>query len=209
MMRMPDYLTEVEYAAQGLIPIIWEERRRLQKVEAAVAGLTRRVEHAYQQAHFVAANAEDPDDVAMAAGMKFETYFGDDKELHYKDKERESLATQVEAHRFSAYLLAGSLLDYAKHGISQAHAGIFACPIGRQVTPSLSLKDVIWQGRNQSTHWEEGNPHPPVVSCFNILAAEADPKFASYTSQNLSLDVIDLLGWTDFERFRLDMLLLQ
>lgn len=93
-------------------------------------------------------------------------------------------------------------------GISVAHGGLAACPDGRQVTPSQTLKNVIWQGRNQALHWEDGNPQPPVIRCFNALASESDPKFANYANGNLALDVIELLGWTDFNRFHADMTLL-
>jgi hypothetical protein len=209
MMSMSDYLKEIEYATRHLIPVIWEERKRLRELAAVVASLTRRVEHGYRQSESVAANAEDADDVGLATGIYWETYFGDDKECYHKDKERVSLAGQVASHQFSAYLQAGSLLHYAKHGISQVHGGRDACPPGRQVTTSLTLKDVIWQGRNQSSHWEVGKPHAPVVSCFNTLATEVDPKFANYKTQNLSLDLVELLGWTDFDKFHADMLLLK
>jgi hypothetical protein len=57
-------------------------------------------------------NAEDPDDVAMATGMYWENYFGDDKERYYKDKDREKLIEEIAAHAFSVGSIAGSLLQY-------------------------------------------------------------------------------------------------
>jgi hypothetical protein len=205
---MPDYLKEIEFATRSLIPIIWGERDRLRKLEAEVAALTKRVADNYDRAHFVAMNAEDADDVGLATGMYWENYFGDDKDRFYKDKERVSLADRVALHQFSAGSLAASLLQHAKQGISLTHGGLAGCPDGRQVTVSQTLKNVIWQGRNQGMHWEEGKPHPPVVQCFDALAKEVAPTFADYRKCNLALDVVELLGWTDFDRFRTDMMLL-
>jgi hypothetical protein len=87
MMKMGDYLLEIEYATSSLIATIWKERERLRSLEAEVASLTKRAEDNYRRAEFVATNAEDPDDVAMATGMYWENYFGDDKERYYKDKD--------------------------------------------------------------------------------------------------------------------------
>ncbi len=204
MMMMTDYLAEIEFAASNLIPIIWEERNRLRALEAEVALLTRAVEHNYRRAESVAMNAEDPDDVAMATGMYFENYFGDDKERYYKDKDREKLIDQIAAHALSIGSLAGSLLQFAKQGISLAHGGPGKCPNGRPIG-SQFLRDVIWQGRNQGIHWEEGKPHPPVEQCFETLCKEIDPKFADYKTRNMAVDVVELLGWTDFARFGADM----
>lgn len=208
MLTMPEYLQETEFAASNLIPIIWGERHRLREREAEVAALTERVRETYERARSIGADAEDADDVGLATAMHWDNYFGDDKERYHKDKQRVSLADQVAAHQFSAGSLAAALLQLAKQGLSLVHGGSAGWPAGRQVTASLALKDVIWQGRNQADHWEEGDPHLPVVQCFDALALEADARFADYRVRNLALDVVELLGWTDFDAFRADMMLL-
>ena len=207
MMKMGDYLLEIEYATTNLIAIIWKERERLRNLETEVASLTERAEDNYRRAEFVAMNAEDPDDVAMATGMYWENYFGDDKERYYKDKDREKLIEEIAAHAFSVGSIAGSLLQYAKQGISLCHGGLAACPNGRGFG-SQFLKDVIWQGRNQTMHWEEGHLSSQVRQCFEKLANEINTSFADYQNRNIGLDIIDLLGWVDFAKFRDDMLLL-
>ena len=207
MMAMGDYLAEIEFAATHLLSIIWEERNRLRELEAEVASLTRLDEGNYRRAEFVAMNAEDPDDVAMAAGMYWENYFGDNKDRYYKDKDREKLVEQIAAHALSIGSLAGALLQYAQQGISLAHGVLPACPNGRAIGTQF-LKDVIWQGRNQALHWETGKPHPPVKQCFDKLVREVAPPFADYKKRNMAVDVIDLLGWTDFAKFRAELLFL-
>ncbi len=200
MMPMQDYLTEIEYAASSLIPIIWEERKQLRKLEEEVASLQRVVEDNYFRAESVAMNAADSDDVAAATGMYWDNYFGEDRERSDKDKDREQLVNRIAAHALSIGSLAGSLLQYGKQGISLAHGGLAACPAGPAIG-SQSLKDVIWQGRNQSLHWEDGKPHPPVRECFDKLAAEVSSTFADYTDRNMSIDVVEFLGWEDFAAF--------
>jgi hypothetical protein len=205
MMPMVDYVKEIEYAAASLIPVIWAERDRVHQLEAEVASLAKIAEQNYIQAESVQMNAEDPDDVAMGAGMYWATYFGEDKERHDKDKDREALVEQIGVHAVSVASLATSLLQLAKQGVSVAHGGLAQCPNGRSIGTQF-LKDVVWQGRNHGIHWEEGNPHPAVQRCFDLLAKETDSVFAEYKRRNVTADVVELLGWKDFARFKADML---
>jgi hypothetical protein len=211
---MSDYLKEIDFATRNLLPIIWGERNRLRELEGEVASLTRQVAETYSSVESIAqmeAETLPPgpyQDDGVGTAMYWECYFGPDKERHHKDKDRAAMAARVASHQFSAASLAGSLLQHAKQGISLAHGSLTACPDGRQVTASQTLKNVIWQGRNQGIHWEEGKPHPPVVQCFDALTLEVGPAFADYKTRNLALDVVELLRWTDFDKFRADMLLL-
>ena len=211
MMNVADYLTEIEYAAQNIIPLIWAERERLKELEAQIAPLRKVIEHNYQQSESWQLNAEDPDDVAMGAGIYWGTYFGEDKELFYKDKDREKLVDQIAAHRISVDSLAGSLLEYAKKGISLAHGGLAACPAGRAIG-TQRLKTIIWQARNQSTHWEEAKANNGVFKnaeikkCFDKLSIDVDARFADYTERDMAFDVIEQLGWKDFTIFKAEMM---
>ncbi len=207
MMTMVDYLTEIEFAAGNLISTIWEERNRLRELEAQVAALTQAVEENYQRAESLAINAEDADDAGLAIGMYWENYFGEDKERYQRSKDHAKLMNQIASHALSVGSLAGSLLQYAKQGISLVHGDLAKCPIGRSIG-SQALKDVIWQGRNQAAHWEEGKPRQSVKQCFDTLAKEVDSKLADYTKRNMAVDVIELLGWEDFQKFKADMLVL-
>lgn len=205
MMAMKGYLIEIQYAAESIISTIWEEHNRLRRLEAKVGELTKLTEENYRRAEFVAQNADNPEDVAMAAGMHWDNFFGTDKERYYKGIDREKLVEQISVHAFSVGAAAGSLLHYAKHGISLCHGGVASCPDGRPIG-SQFLKDVVWQGRNQAIHWEEGQFRPAVRRCFGALSAEIDPRFADYQNRNMAFDVIELLGWTDFDKFKDDML---
>ena len=76
---MADYVVEIEFAARNLIPIIWSEHNRLRELEAHIAVLSAVARDNYQRAEFMAFNAEDADDVALATGMYWDNYFGEDK----------------------------------------------------------------------------------------------------------------------------------
>ena len=193
MMAMADYLAEIEHAAENLISIICEEHGRLRSLEAEITSLTKLTEDNYRRAEFVAMNAEDPDDVAMAAGMHWDNYFGNDKGRYYKDKDQEKLVEQIDAHAFSVGALAGSLLQYARQGISICHGEFAACPNGRTIG-SQFLKDVIWEGRNQAIHWEEGNLKSRGQQCFDKLSNEVNSSFGEYNNQNMAIDVVEQLG---------------
>lgn len=207
MMAMEDYLTEIEYVAEPTISTIWRERTRLRSLEAEIVKLTDLTEEKYRNAEFVSQIADNPEDVAMGAGMYWGNYFGADKERYYKGKDREKLVEQVAVHAFSVGAAAGSLLHYAKQGISICHGGLASCPDGRAIG-SQFLKNVVWQSRNQTSHWEEGNFTALVRECFEKLSRDIDPRFGEYQTRTMAVDVVELLGWTDFASFKGDMLLL-
>src|SRR5436305_1795483 len=110
-MNIPEYLNEIEFAAQHVIPTLWADHERLLQLEREIAPLRKLVADGYRRAEFVAQNAEDPDDVAMATGMHFETHFGDDKTLFGKEQARHKLEEQIAARAFSVESLAGALLQ--------------------------------------------------------------------------------------------------
>lgn len=202
---MADYLLEIEYAASHLIQLIWEERNRLRTLEQELTTLSRRVEENYRRSRELLIDAEDLDDIALATGMHWENYFGDDKKRYNLAETRSKLENQINIHAFSVGSLAGSLLEYAKQGIVLTHGRLEKCPNGRAIG-SQYLKDVIWQGRNQAIHWVDDNLNVAVQRCFEKLAAEFNPAFTEYNQRNLAFDVVALLEWTDCAKFKADLL---
>ncbi|MGI9062293.1 MAG: hypothetical protein ACR2FQ_00525 [Pseudonocardiaceae bacterium] len=153
-------------------------------------------------------NAEDADDVMLATGRYWDTYFGPDQERHETQQEHDELESRVEVRRFSVEALSASVLQLGKQGIALVH-GKHAPqpPLGRCVG-SQQLSEILWQARNQALHWEEQDFGNRVHDCFKTLAADKGPKFSDYLQRNLALDIVDLLGWhtvADFERDMLTM----
>jgi len=71
------------------------------------------------------------------------------------------------------------------------------------------IKNVIWQGRNQSIHYEEADPHQPVIDCFQRLDADLGRTLsASVLNTNLATCIIDIVGWHTHEAYEEDMMTL-
>jgi hypothetical protein len=202
-MNINSYLSEIEHAARSLIGLLWEEHRQVEELQAQVEKLTAEVRDGYRRAA-AWKDSEDPDDVMAGAGIQWGTYFGPDKQRHGVTDRLTQAHDQLAARAFSRSSMAASLLQYAKQGISITQSSLDACPDGYAIGTQV-LKQVIWQGRNQSIHWEEGKPHKAVTTCFDLLSAEAGGQFAPYKTQNLAFEVVTLLKWDSFETFETDL----
>lgn len=205
-MNIPDYLNEIQHAVATVITEIHGEIFHLDSLRQDLAKLTAATEDDYRRADFLAMNP-DLDDDFLGTAIYWDTYFGVDKDRFHKNVETETAAQRVAAHEFSISALAGSLLQYGKQGIS-LHFGKkrVGCPDGRVVV-GMPLHEIIWQARNQALHWEDGAFHPPTVTCFENLAANADPVFGQYKHRSLAYEIILLLGWRSPNEFHQDMML--
>lgn len=202
-MEIAAYLAEIKHAAREAIAIVWAEHRQVEGLSVLVDRLTREMKDGYRRAA-AWSDSDDPDDVMLGVGIHWETYFGADKQRHGAQGELELAAERLAAREFSRASMAGSLLQYAKQGISIAHGGLEACPAGRLIGRQ-PLKQLVWQGRNQALHWEDGNPHLPVKRCFDMLAADFDQLFTGYSARNLAFEVVRLLGWESYDAFARDL----
>jgi len=206
-MIMSDYVIEIEHAARLLIDGVWHEHVQIEFLQPQLLALEQLVRGEYRAAQSMQNDAEDADDLMAGVGRQWETYFGPDRDRHQMQEELESRQQTLQTHEFSIGTLAAGLLQHAKQGISLIHGGLPNCPDGRLIGTS-PLKDVVWQGRNQALHWEEGKVHPPVEKCFQALSA-LKSTFGDYNSRNLAFDVVELLEWKTFEAFRDDLLSLK
>lgn len=202
-MTILEYLETEKYAASNLIGLIWKEYNDLQKLEQEVDSLKGKVEDGYRRAeHFMM--DDDPDDVMLGLGIHWETYFGDDKELFHKNKDKIKLEEQIEAHKASIQTLCSALLQIAKQGISICYGGLSNCQDGRPVG-SQRLKDVLWQARNQTMHYEEGACKDPIVVVFSRLAIDFNAIFNNYNLENLAFEIVKVLDWKNYENFANDL----
>lgn len=111
-----------------------------------------------------------------------------------------------------------ALLQIAKQGISSEHCkNKYDCStnlanIGKQINNkfNVSILDIIWEGRNQSIHYEEANPHSNVRTCFNQLLLDSDIKCQSLVGydlgQNKAYEIVKILDWTDISNYEQDLL---
>lgn len=202
-MDMQTYLSETQHACETLFPVIWNEWEAVEALKGNIAALTAATAEGYRRAEAFQ-EFEDPDDYMLGVGIHWETYFVVDKERYHAEAALPELEQQRDTRAFACSLMAGSVLQFAKHGLSLVHGGIQSCPNGRQIH-GVDLKSVIWQGRNQSMHWEEGHLRPLVVQCFEALT-ETDMTFANFLSENMAFEIIRTLGWREFADFQADMI---
>ncbi len=203
-MRMTEYLKEIEHAATETLRLVWPEQEQYEALEAKLAALGDEITDTHERVAWLQTNPDFDDDLQSTA-VYWESYFGPEKEAFHADAEKRSIEALIAARRFSTDTQSGNILQYAKQGIYLVHRGLNACPEGRHIG-LLPMRDVIWQGRNQAIHWDEGRFTPPVRTVFEGLARDIDPKFSAFTSRNMAFEVISLLGWRGFTDFERDLL---
>lgn len=200
-MDVKTWLAEAAHAVRSLISLVWAEHKAVAEAAEKLAILEAAAERGYRDA---AAFTNDLDDDSLATGIYWETYFGPDKERHHAADGLNSLRTTLDARGASRGAMAGAILQIAKQGLSAVHGELGTTPNGRDVA-GVALKGIIWQARNHSMHWEEGQPHKAVAVCFETLKA-GDPVFGDYAVRNLAFEVLTLLGWVDYGVFETDLL---
>lgn len=201
-MDMPTYLAEVQHAVSSLITLIWAEHDAVEQAMGQLDKLTAATNRDYDRVDFIVRN--DLDDDGIGTSLYWDTYFGVDKERYHAAEDVSGLEGVRDARRQSRAAMSGALLQIAKQGLSQIHGKPATIPPGRTVM-GVDLKAMVWEGRNQSLHWEEGNPRPAIVVCFGSLAT-ADPVFGGYATMNLAFEIIKALEWRNWEAFEADLL---
>jgi hypothetical protein len=84
-----------------------------------------------------------------------------------------------------------------------ASAPFLVPPAGRPIgTQSLSV--VIWEARNQATHWDEVRRRE-LTDCFETLAREVDTRYGEYRERSLAFDVVELFGWRTIDSFNANL----
>lgn len=164
----------------------------------------------------------------IAYNQKVDDFKALEEELHRQDSGNSQLGLQIGAwegvlNSFhsakdchmdrlekvpSTSILCGALLQIAKQGLSVAHGAKQNAPAGR-VIGSTTLRDVIWEGRNQALHFEDGRFSSEVVQCFAALQALHGPRFTLIKGKNLATYIVDVLGWHTLLTYEADMLSLQ
>ncbi|MDE5415726.1 hypothetical protein [Alkalihalobacterium chitinilyticum] len=129
------------------------------------------------------------------------------------EREARKIKVGFENKYDSLQALAGALLQIAKQGISTTYqhedSPLTRCKGGKKIK-SQYLKNVIWEGRNQSMHYEEGftDDFKKTKECFVKLKEDYNLNFdidKNY-KKNLAKEVVLVLGWKTYEDYRKSML---
>lgn len=189
---MNQYLVDTRYAVENLFNILYQENKRLADTWASHKLMKTAEEELFKsgkKSGFVIEILMDVYGYGEAA-KRFEV-------------EARDIAQNLNNISLSLSIIAGSVLQIAKQGISIAYSNLSNCPSGRAVGPD-SLKNIIWHGRNQALHFEEGKYHSQTVACFQKLETTYGSKF-SLGRKNLALAVIEILDWTSYTKYEQDM----
>lgn len=126
------------------------------------------------------------------------------------------LATQggINASVLAINILAGTVLQIAKQAISIRHgADISDCMLQGRLISGTCVRDLIWIGRNQAMHFEETNEtkQPGIrksgwVDLFKILNTHHHGAFSlAPPFQSKAFEILQILGWSRFDRYESDM----
>lgn len=198
---MNQYIIDTKFAAEELIRLICLEEDKLKNLKDRYSERKKHHDILYQDFY---RKDLDRDENFTEADMMHSFY----RQADYDQKVLESIRRQmceieqsIDNKGESIKALSGGLLQIAKQGISSVYQDLSSCPDGRMIR-NETLKNIIWQGRNQSLHYEEGRFRPSVINCFNNLG------FNSFGRDNYAKDIIDILGWSTYESYESDIILL-
>ncbi|MBL8688021.1 MAG: hypothetical protein JNL04_02935 [Rhodospirillaceae bacterium] len=201
---MTQYIDDIRHASSTIIAGLTFEHDQLRDLQRELAAVETEIAHKVRRVNFLELNPE-LDDEGIGTSTFWDLHFDDGPKADALDKKIAELKKSINDRRFSSAVLAGGLLQIAKQGISLAHGALDQAPNGRMIG-SLPLKTIVWQARNQAMHYEEGNPHPPVVAVFDTLVREHGNIFGSYRTEIKAAEVVGLLGWNSQAAFEADML---
>jgi hypothetical protein len=200
---MHQYLEDTKYAIRGLISLIGDEEARLLDLQ-----------HQLEVSHNERRHAQS----ILLVGAP-PSGFGEDTTPYFEKRARDAgkkiaelersitlLQAAIDAKAFSVHALAGAILQVAKQGIVVTHGGLAQCPPGKRLG-SETLKNVVWEGRNQAMHWDDGIYNKPAIACFANLERDFGPQFSlgGSPASSLAKVVIGLLKWIEFDIYMNDM----
>lgn len=200
---MNSYISDTAHSTSELIRLIFDEENAIKEAVKNRDALIIKAEFYYKE--FTSKDPHEDFD-EMHVMHDFRVMAQARQSADKIQAEIDALQTSIDAKEFSLRSLSGALLQIAKQGISITHGGLGACPSGRSIG-SESLKNIIWQARNQSMHFEDGNPHPPVRSCFQNLENDfgSDFSLGANPPENLARHIVKLLGWVKYSVYEQDM----
>lgn len=200
---MHPYVQNTEFATKNLFALATEEERQLDEL---LDGL-RHTEELLKIHQWDFQTSDLNDDFSDAYVMAaFHRAAKAGQETERLKGEVATLQASVGAHQYAVQAIAGAIFQIAKQGISLVYGKPSSAPAGRTLG-SLAIRDIIWETRNQSMHYEEGGPRKGVKDLFATLEQEHGLQFSlsAHAGQSRAKQVLDLLSWTNYESYLRDM----
>lgn len=200
------YVEDTEYAAKNIIQLAFHEEEELSKLAQKLS--EEMAKYTINKWDFETSDLNDDfsDAHVMAAFHRMAKAKLEADQITLRIS---SLQASIGSRQFAVQALWGALLQVAKQGLSIVHGGLTNAPDGRLVG-GIPLKKIVWQGRNQAIHFEEGNFSNHVVDLFADLEAIHGDEFSlqKHAGQSRSKQIAFLLGWQSYQTFSDDLRLL-
>lgn len=200
---MHPYIIETEYASRNLLSLALNEEEKLEDLKKSLAT----AEAKFKNNNWDFTSSDLNDDFSDAYVIDaFNRMAKAAIERDTLQQEISEIQAILGAKQSAIQAICSAVLQIAKQGISLVYGGLNGAPDGRNIG-SLTLKDIIWQSRNQALHFEEGQYRKPVIEVFSILENEHGKQFSltSYQCQSRAKQVVKLLGWQNYDAYLKDM----
>lgn len=200
------YADDTEYAARHLVDLTMQEESILSEMKAKLSAETAK----FKLSHWDFETSDLNDDFSDAHVMNaFRRMAEADIAAKTLQAEVDRLEASIGSKQVAVQAMCGALLQIVKQGISLVHGSLAAAPDGRLLN-GIPLKDIVWQGRNQAIHFEDGQFSNPVTSLFAQLEQEFGREFAlaHHVGQSRAKQIVMLLGWSNYATMKSDMELL-
>ena len=201
------YLEATNEAATALIALIARERQSGDILEEMREAANRKRDFMFDDFRGKDLNDDfDERQVMHAYGQAYRAHQeveGIEGQIATKNAKRAARASSYAA-------ICGALLQIAKQGISAQYGERRDnAPQGR-LLGSEPLRNVIWEGRNESMHFETPDKVGPTIrTTFSALEATSGLQFhlapAPADLRNLAGEIIELLEWWKYENYVADM----
>ncbi|MFJ7308816.1 hypothetical protein [Peribacillus frigoritolerans] len=213
MSEISDYLNKREDSIKQLIELINEENKEIKRLEQWISAEEKYI-------------ADIENELSQKKGTTLDEITSADQEIiislnniHDHQIELKPFKNLLRKREDSLQLLSGALLQAAKQAISIEFKYPSNISTSNPVeNSSLKLAEIIWSGRNQSLHWEEGWFDQLTVNVFKQLSTEFSeigevPLKGNYSTRIPKSDrksyafeiVSKVLQWDDYNKFKDNM----
>jgi hypothetical protein len=200
---MKKYLEEISHAASSLIELIWFDFDKLEERNSQLKALTAEFDVKHQV--FLANEFHPAANFYHAQMAKVHEGIANSKaEL---EREIMDVSVSIDAKSASIAALSGAILQIAKQCISLKYGKLQSAPDGEYINGVL-IKEIIWEGRNQSIHYE--NPKEisgNIVALFAKLdSIRGDGVIWDVRSKtNFAFEIVKFLGWRTYSDFEIHL----
>lgn len=196
---MKIYLDQTKFATQKLIEIINHDLKKLNNIQSRLDNLPATLD-AHKQAFELHEFSPDANHYYAIAMKAYDDKDKIQKELYL---EMAAMLKEKDTNYHSICALSGALLQIAKQGISTKYGrDVKEAPKG-ELLRGVPLRDIVWEGRNQSLHYEDCNPHAAVKSLFKNLKMKFEEfgTWEPWDGTNYAARLIEILGWSDYDQY--------